>query len=61
MKIIVTPRPTHPLQDTLDALTLLGIGTGLALLLAGCVVEGWHALTLPACAVLLPSLLHGTR
>lgn len=60
MKIVVTERPAHQ-QDTLDALTLLGIATGLALLLAGCVVEGWQALTLPACLVLFPSLLYGTR
>lgn len=60
MKIVVTLRPTH-LHDTLDALTLLGIGTGLALLLAGCVVESGQALGLPACLVLFPSLLYGTR
>jgi len=61
VKVVKTGSIGASSEQLLDAAILMGVGTGLVMLLASVIVPSLQMLAIPALAVLIPSLLVGTR
>jgi hypothetical protein len=61
MKIVRTGSIGGSSEQMLDAAILMGVGTGLVMLLCSVVVPSLQMLAIPGVALLVPSLLYGTR